>query len=277
MTTATHAPLGAPHLLAPARRTELAQTVPAIAVEPTVVLARSEPLLPAEAVNLGAAPAKLALGEGGAAFLLAEVPRLEELAICVDRVLDAFEHGLAVLLDADVARTGAPPPDADPCWAECLDSLPWHWDAADDGSARVHAELREAGRLQPARVRLERLPRGGVRASSTLGLRNDGAGECRALDNYALESNARLRLARTSVVRHGATAHWVCEAIVPAGPPLARAAAAAIEAVAFARAATGRSATALTDVRIANAYLAMRGATPDATRTHTKRKEPTWS
>ena len=75
----------------------------------------------------------------------------------------------------------------------------------------------------------------------------------------------------------GAAVRWICDAVVPTGAPT-RAAVAAIEAVAFARLATGRSATALTDPRVAASFLSLRGAIPDDNNNpNTQGKDKTWS
>ena len=298
MTTAADPALLLRSLAAALPHAELANTVPSVHVESTVVIA-SGGAVPREAAAIVVfhqaalpAPAKLALSGNGAAYLLAEVARVEDLSACVDRVLDAFELGVAPLLRA------APWGDSSPAGGshaeqysaaddveltQGLDALPWSWQANDDGSLRVFAEVRDGARAQAAHVRVERLSGTGVlRAAASLTLRLHAPHTRDALARFALEANARLRLARLSLADgsegDGAAARWICDAVVPTGAPTARAAVAAIEAVAFARVATGRSATALTDPDVAAGFLSLRGAIPDDDNNpNIQGKEKTWS
>ena len=177
MTTAADPALALRPLAEALPHAELAKKLPRVHVESTVVVASGGPV-PYEAAAIAVlhqgslpAPAKLARSGDGAAYLLAEVPRVEQVSACVDRVLDAYELGLASLLRAapwgDSSPAGTQPSAADDAeLTQGLDALPWSWQANGDGSLRVHAEVRDGASAQAARVLVERLPGTGAKGPS---------------------------------------------------------------------------------------------------------------
>jgi hypothetical protein len=209
-------------------------------------------------------PVKLALC-GGAAALLAEAPRLLPRAACDEIALAALESGLAWLVRGQGAAPIGAGPEAgvtERALAAAA-SLGFRAEPAEAGAVRVYAT--PAGR-EPARVRVAPAARAALVTSTTsLRLRAPRAGRAVAL--FCLEASARLRWVRLSAAGDAETARIVWEIAVPPALP-ETALAAAIEAVAVARAETARAFGALAEWAVSEAYLASRGAAAGALGEH---------
>lgn len=203
------------------------------------------------------APAKLALAHDGTCELRAEVLRsgnadADKLA---RSALDLGRAWLAGEMPSlrDVSGDGED-------LAAALAALPrvWAWDPSDGGGFRIHAtafgeSVRLAVNAQSSGAQ--------VTVRGALATPEPAAWD--ALVHFALECNRRLRLARIGVAPvDEATATVTWDVVTPAGVDLADVLPVAVEAVAFAHAATRRSLRALCHASIAHRYLDARGAPP---------------
>jgi hypothetical protein len=197
------------------------------------------------------APVKLALSARGDLELRAELLRgrgveAESLA------LRELARAKAWLADAAAPVSGVEPPDAEAI-AAGLAELPkaWAWESREDGSFQVHATAFGMS----ARLSIEACEgtaRAHVHSAVPAGARDTRE----ALVQFALESNARLRLARIGVaVADDSAARLTWDAVAPPGVALERSLPAAVEAVVAAHAVTQRALRALSHAGVARAYL----------------------
>ncbi len=200
-------------------------------------------------------PVKLVLRDGAAA-LLAEAPRLLARGACEQIALSALEAGLGWLLrgrSAAPARDGAQEGLRERALAAAA-LLGFRGEPAEEGAVRVYATPAERA---PARVLVASAPGGGALVASTSAFRLRAPRAGRALALYCLEASARLRWVRVSAAGDEAAVRIAWEAAVPVALP-EPALAAAIEAVALARAETARAFGALAESGVSEAYLSLR-------------------
>lgn len=197
------------------------------------------------------APVKLALAKDGRLELRAEVLRRggRDAAKLARGALDA---GRAWLVGAAPRHPGATPPRDE--LAGGLDELPatWAWESDDQDGFHVHASAAGA----PLRLAVRSLP-GGAQVTVRSAVLAGGDASRTALLHFALESNARLRLARLSLSAEAdgpIAVSW--EAVVPADA-LCRDLRDAALAVVGANVATAQSLRALGEDAVARHYLAL--------------------
>jgi hypothetical protein len=197
------------------------------------------------------APVKLALSARGGLELRAELLR--------GRGVDAEslarrELALAKVWLADTAApvSGVGGPDAEAI-AAGLAELPkaWTWEPREDGSFQVHATAFGTS----ARLSIEAC-NGTARAHVNSAVPAGSRDTREALVQFALETNARLRLARIGVATaDDSAARLTWDAVAPPGVALERSLPAAVEAVVAAHAVTQRALRALSHAGVARAYL----------------------
>jgi hypothetical protein len=210
-----------------------------------------------------AAPAKFAISRishnGSTAEILAEIPSVAERFVC-EKLADA---ALDAALVGPLEESGPPDPSqtafSDEELESALSQLPWGFRQRDAGSYQIDAAPAPGHAL---RVMLT-AQGAALRASTATSVRAGSPEALRALAYFALESNARLRLARISVrekVGEGkAGADIVWDAVAPGTLPVG-AIAPIVEAVVYAQMFTRRSLSVLADPRMAAAYLRDRPA-----------------
>ncbi len=209
---------------------------------PETALARQPELL---------APVKLAAAAGGGAELRAELLRA--------RGVDTEALARSALERAGVwlAGDGGPVADVEAVDAEevaaGLAELPraWAWEPRGADGFHVHATAFGTS----ARIVVEARA-GTARAFVRSAVPATGLETRAALVHFALEANARLRLARIGVAADDdGTARLTWDAVASPGVALERALPAAVEAVAGAHAATRRALRALSHAAVARIYL----------------------
>jgi len=221
-------------------------TLAAPALTPVEALARQPELR---------APVKLALSRAGAPELRAELLRANGTDVdalarsALLRASEWFAHEAEAAPDEGVLDSEAV--------ASGLAELPraWAWEPREDGVFHVHATAFGTS----ARVVLE--SPGGVARAFVRSAVPAGSPACRAaLLHFALETNARLRLARIGVAVDDDAARLTWDAVASPGVPPERALPASVEAVAAAHAATRHSLRALCHPEVARTYLDARAS-----------------
>jgi hypothetical protein len=195
--------------------------------------------------------------------VLAEIPRNGDHHGCEMRVREAIDRALAWLEQKPEA---APEGNGAVCGSEAIDEvlvgLPWDWERGLDGSYRVNF----AEDSVSCRVCVNSIGANWLHVSTSSAVKAQTSRVARALRIFALEASHRIRLARLSVtaVRQGTAA--ICwDSVLPVAARLDLILPEALAAVVSARAETGRSLRALSQPRIAEAYLSLR-APADAPR-----------
>ena len=244
------------------RRTPLAKAshpTPKLRIEPQLVEALAAPL-PLELVAdhlarqpMLLAPVKLVLSSTGEAGVLAEIQLAADREGSEAHARDAIEHALAWLesesKESPALRGASPAVDL----PTVLEALPWEWERHEDGTC--HVNVTEDG--FSCRVAVETATEGWLRVSTSSALKLQGGDASRTLPLFALETNARLRIARMSV----SDADGGAARVVWDGLALEGALADAVSAVALARCATARALRALCVPQVASAYLKLRPTT----------------
>jgi hypothetical protein len=249
-----------------------ARPAPKLSVDPIVVEALVAPL-PLELLLRSlrrqptlVAPAKLVLSCAGEPGVLAEIPRNGDHHGCEMRVREAIDRALAWLEEKPEATAeGNEAVCGSESIAEALADLPWDWERGLDGSYRVNV----AEDAVSCRVRVSSISASWLHVSTSSAVKVQTSRTARALRIFALEASRRVRLARLSVtaVRQGSAA--ICwDSVLPVAARLDLTLTEALAAVVSARAETARSLRALSQPRIAEAYLSLR-APADAPRDRT--------
>jgi hypothetical protein len=135
----------------------------------------------------------------------------------------------------------------------------WAWEPREGGGFHVHATAFGTS----ARVAVE-APSGTPHAIVRSALPAGSPATREALVCFALEANARLRLARIGVATDDDVARLAWDAVASPGVPLERALPAAVEAVVCAHAVTRRALRALSHPDVARTYLDARASRDSA-------------
>ena len=202
------------------------------------------------------APAKFALSQKGSAELQTEIPLLAERRLC-EKLADAALDAALLMTQADDMPLDEGELAIGPSEVEgALVELPWGFRQTDANRYQIDAAPAVDHAMRVSLVGTAN----NLRASTRTSLRSNSQEAYLALRYFALESNARLRLARISVAEREDGASIVWDAAVPSQLPAAGAVPAIVEAVVYAQMLTRRSFSALSDARVAAAYLRERPA-----------------
>lgn len=195
------------------------------------------------------APAKLACAATGGVELCVEL--LNQTGLDVEQEAEGVLTRASAWLAGLEGDRDVPSCDGE-ILASALACLPTAWtsETRADGGHHVHATAFG----DSVRLRVE-ASGGGARVFVESAVPTADPESVRALMRFALEANARLRLARVSVAAHGGAVRVTWDAVTSPGAALERAVPAVVEAVAGAHATTRRALRALGHAPVARAYL----------------------